>query len=100
MGRVLRSEARRTGRWDDGVGDGTVIGPPQRKTLRVVSNPESSVGLMSMGGKGPEVLTTLTTERGKLLDGLYRTKKKISGSSHLATGIQIASVRQLSKPIE
>lgn len=56
-------------------------------------NPESSVGLMSMGGKGPEVLSTLTTERGKLLEGLHRTKKKISGVSHLATGIQIASVR-------
>jgi 26S proteasome regulatory subunit N10 len=56
-------------------------------------NPESSVGLMSMGGKGPEVLSTLTTERGKLLEGLHRTKKKISGASHLATGIQIASVR-------
>lgn len=55
-------------------------------------NPESSVGLMSMGGKGPEVLSTLTTERGKLLEGLHRTKKKISGSSNLATGIQIASV--------
>ncbi|KAI0124678.1 hypothetical protein BJ170DRAFT_597534 [Xylariales sp. AK1849] len=55
-------------------------------------NPESSVGLMSMGGKGPEVLSTLTTERGKLLDGLHRTKKKISGNSHLATGIQIASL--------
>ncbi|KAI0197774.1 von Willebrand factor type A domain-containing protein [Astrocystis sublimbata] len=55
-------------------------------------NPESSVGLMSMGGKGPEVLSTLTTERGKLLEGLHRTKKKISGSSHLATGIQIASL--------
>merc|ERR1711964_153357 len=25
------------------------------------ANPESSVGLMSMGGKGPEVLVTLTT---------------------------------------
>ncbi|KAI0172317.1 von Willebrand factor type A domain-containing protein [Hypoxylon sp. FL1284] len=56
------------------------------------SNPESSVGLMSMGGKGPEVLSTLTTERGKLLEGLHRTKKKIGGSSHLATGIQIASL--------
>ncbi|RYO76516.1 hypothetical protein DL766_004214 [Monosporascus sp. MC13-8B] len=55
-------------------------------------NPESSVGLMSMGGKGPEVLTTLTTERGKILAGLHRTKKKISGSCHLATAIQIASL--------
>jgi len=56
------------------------------------SNPESSVGLMSMGGKGPEVLSTLTTERGNLLEGIHRTRKKISGSAHLATGIQIASL--------
>lgn len=55
-------------------------------------NPESSVGLMSMGGKGPEVLVTLTTEQGKILDGLHRTKKKIGGSSHLKTGIQVATV--------
>ncbi|KAH6611003.1 hypothetical protein Trco_001023 [Trichoderma cornu-damae] len=55
-------------------------------------NPESSVGLMSMGGKGPEVLVTLTTEQGKILEGLHRTKKKIGGSSHLKTGIQIATL--------
>jgi 26S proteasome regulatory subunit N10 len=56
------------------------------------SNPESSVGLMSMGGKGPEVLVTLTTEQGKILEGLHRTKNKILGTSHLATGIQVAGV--------
>jgi 26S proteasome regulatory subunit N10 len=55
-------------------------------------NPESSVGLMSMGGKGPEVLVTLTTDHGKILEGLHRTKSKISGTSHLATGLQIAGV--------
>jgi hypothetical protein len=55
-------------------------------------NPESSVGLMSMGGKGPEVLVTLTTDHGKILEGLHRTKSKIRGGSHLATGIQIAGV--------
>lgn len=55
-------------------------------------NPESSVGLMSMGGKGPEVLVTLTTDHGKILEGLHRTKSKIRGSAHLATGIQIAGV--------
>lgn len=55
-------------------------------------NPESSVGLMSMGGKGPEVLVTLTTEQGKILEGLHRTKKKIGGSSHFKTGIQVAVV--------
>ncbi|KAL3417627.1 26s proteasome regulatory subunit s5a [Phlyctema vagabunda] len=55
-------------------------------------NPESSVGLMSMGGKGPEVLVTLTTDHGKILEGLHRTKTKIRGDSHLATGIQIAGL--------
>lgn len=59
----------------------------------VQGNPESSVGLMSMGGKGPEVLVTLTADQGKILEGLHRTKKKIRGSSHLATGIQVAGVR-------
>ncbi|KAJ9631842.1 proteasome regulatory particle base subunit rpn10 [Taxawa tesnikishii (nom. ined.)] len=54
------------------------------------ANPESSVGLMSMGGSGPEVLTTLTTNPGKILDGLHRTK--IRGSSHFTTAINIASL--------
>jgi 26S proteasome regulatory subunit N10 len=58
----------------------------------VQGNPESSVGLMSMGGKGPEVLVTLTTDQGKILDGLHRTTKKIKGVPHLATGIQVAGV--------
>ena len=56
------------------------------------SNPESSVGLMSMGGKQPEVLVTLTTDHGKILEGLHRTKDKIRGGSHLATSIQVAGV--------
>ena len=54
------------------------------------ANPESSVGLMSMAGNGPEVLTTLTADLGKILDGIHRTK--IKGSSHFSTGINIAHV--------
>jgi 26S proteasome regulatory subunit N10 len=54
------------------------------------ANPESSVGLMSMGGSGPEVLTTLTTDMGKILDGIHRTK--IKGDPHFTTGINIAAV--------
>lgn len=46
---------------------------------------------MNMAGKGPEMLVTLTTDFGKLLDGMHRTK--IRGSTHLATAIQIAGVR-------
>ncbi|CCE35319.1 hypothetical protein E4U22_006901 [Claviceps purpurea] len=55
-------------------------------------NAESSVGLMSMGGKGPEVLVTLSTEQGKILEGLHRTKKKIGGSAHFKTGIEVATL--------
>ena len=55
-------------------------------------NPESSVGLMSMGGKGPEVHVTLTTEMGKILEGLHHTKQKLGGSSHLKTAVQVAAV--------
>ncbi|EGS23628.1 26S proteasome regulatory subunit-like protein [Thermochaetoides thermophila DSM 1495] len=58
----------------------------------VNGNPESSVGLMSMGGKDPEVLATLTTDQGKILEGLHQTRKKIRGHAHLSTGIQIASL--------
>ncbi|KAH7399241.1 26S proteasome non-ATPase-like protein regulatory subunit 4 [Pyrenochaeta sp. MPI-SDFR-AT-0127] len=54
------------------------------------ANPESSVGLMSMGGNTPEILTTLTTDIGKILDGLHRTK--IKGISHFVTGINVAAL--------
>jgi von Willebrand factor type A domain len=55
------------------------------------ANPESSVGLMSMGGKGPEVLVTFTTDIGKVLDGLHRMR--IWGEGHLSTAISVAGVR-------
>ncbi|KAF2397414.1 hypothetical protein EJ06DRAFT_498471 [Trichodelitschia bisporula] len=54
------------------------------------ANPESSVGMMSMGGTSPEVLTTLTTDFGKILDGLHRTK--IKGVSHFTAAINIAAL--------
>jgi 26S proteasome regulatory subunit N10 len=87
---VDNSESSRNGdyvpsRWEAQVDATNLIF--QYKTQ---SNPESSVGLMSMGGSGPEVLTTLTTNPGKVLDGLHRTRVK--GDSHLYTGIMIASL--------
>jgi 26S proteasome regulatory subunit N10 len=48
---------------------------------------------MSMGGSTPEILTTLTTDIGKVLDGLHRTK--IKGNSHFVTGINVAAVRHI-----
>ncbi|KAF2729677.1 hypothetical protein EJ04DRAFT_475190 [Polyplosphaeria fusca] len=59
-------------------------------SAKTAANPESSVGLMSMGGNTPEILTTLTTDIGKILDGLHRTK--IKGSSHFTTGINVAAL--------
>ena len=59
-------------------------------SAKTSANPESSVGLMSMGGKGPEVLVTLATDIGKILEGLHRTK--IRGDSHLSTAIQVAAL--------
>nr|QBH67463.1 putative 26S proteasome regulatory subunit Rpn10 [Ustilago esculenta] len=54
------------------------------------SNPESEVGLMTMAGKSPEVLVTLTQDIGKILGALHRSK--IVGSADLATGINVASL--------
>ena len=46
--------------------------------------------MSSAGASGPEVLSTLTTNPGKILDGLHRTKVK--GESRFSTGISIASL--------
>lgn len=60
-------------------------------SAKIRANPQSAVGLMSMGGNGPEVLSTFTDDFGKILSGLHRTK--IHGKSHLASSIQVAGVR-------
>lgn len=65
-------------------------------TAKTEANPESSVGLMSMGGSTPEILTTLTTDIGKILDGLHRTK--IKGTSHFSTGVNVAAVCAPARP--
>lgn len=57
---------------------------------KVNSNPENTVGLLSYGGKGPEVLSTLTTDFGKILSGAHETK--IHGSNHFSSGIQVAAL--------
>lgn len=54
------------------------------------SNPENTVGLLASGGNGPQVLSTLTADFGKLLSGIHETK--IQGSLHFATGIQVAAL--------
>ncbi|KAF7724145.1 hypothetical protein EC973_001270 [Apophysomyces ossiformis] len=54
------------------------------------SNPENAVGLMTMAGKSPEVLVTLTSDVGKILSALHGVK--IEGKSDFLTAVQIAQL--------
>lgn len=57
---------------------------------KTAANPESAVGLISMGGPSPTVLVTPTTDIGAILGGLHATK--IKGKSHLGTALSIAAL--------
>lgn len=57
---------------------------------KVQSNPENTVGLMTMGGEDPEVLATLSSDMGKILSGTHETT--IHGQTHLANSIQVAGL--------
>lgn len=59
-------------------------------TAKTQSNPENTVGLMTLGGNGPEVKVTLTSDFGKILAGIHDTK--INGGTHLATAINVAAL--------
>lgn len=54
------------------------------------ANPESTVGLITMAGKRPEVLVTLTNDLGKLLPPLATLPT--SGQIDFPTGMQVAQV--------
>lgn len=60
------------------------------------SNPENTVGLITMAGKkylnltSPSVLVTLTSDIGKILTSLHDVQ--INGNCKLNTGVQIAQV--------
>jgi 26S proteasome regulatory subunit N10 len=87
---VDNSESSRNGdytstRWQAQVDAVSVI-----HSAKMRAHPQSAVGLMSMGGKGPEVLSTFTSEFGGILSGLHRTK--IHGTPHLSSSIQVAAL--------
>lgn len=70
----------------------------QRDAVNVIfqtktdSNPESTVGVMTMAGKGPEVLVTNTKDLGQVLQGLHLAAQKIGGSVDLTTAINVAGL--------
>ncbi|EGO04188.1 hypothetical protein SERLA73DRAFT_173624 [Serpula lacrymans var. lacrymans S7.3] len=59
---------------------------------KIDSNPENTVGIMTMAGKGPEVLVTHTKELGHILKSVHSTSSKIGGSIDIPTAIAIAQL--------
>ncbi|EMG50704.1 RPN10 26S proteasome regulatory subunit RPN10 [Candida maltosa Xu316] len=57
---------------------------------KINSNPENTVGVLAYGGNGPQVLSTLTTDYGKILSGVHETK--IHGENNFSSGIQVAAL--------
>ncbi|CAO1634162.1 unnamed protein product [Parajaminaea phylloscopi] len=72
-------------RWDAQVDASRIL-----FDAKVGSNPESKVGLMTMAGRSPRVLASLTQEMGKMLSSLHGTE--VSGTSDLPTAINIAQL--------
>ncbi|CAI0557752.1 unnamed protein product [Linum tenue] len=56
------------------------------------SNPENTVGILTMAGKGVRVLTTPTTDLGKLLACMHGTGLEMGGEMNIASAIQIAQL--------
>ncbi|KAI0655235.1 hypothetical protein C8Q70DRAFT_1057603 [Cubamyces menziesii] len=59
---------------------------------KVDSNPENTVGFMTMAGKGPEVLVTHTKDLGKILGAIHTAQDKIGGVADIPTAIAVAQL--------
>ncbi|KAG9317002.1 hypothetical protein JVU11DRAFT_1182 [Chiua virens] len=59
---------------------------------KIDSNPENTVGLMTMAHKGPEVLVTHSKDLGQILKGIHAAASKIGGSIDIPTAINIAQL--------
>ncbi|EIW62277.1 proteasome regulatory particle base subunit RPN10 [Trametes versicolor FP-101664 SS1] len=59
---------------------------------KVDSNPENTVGFMTMAAKGPEVLVTHTKDLGQILQAVHSTQDKIGGSADIPTAIAVAQL--------
>ncbi|KAF9224471.1 hypothetical protein BS17DRAFT_879923 [Gyrodon lividus] len=59
---------------------------------KIDSNPENTVGIMTMAHKGPEVLVTHSKDLGQILKALHTASSKIGGSIDIPTAINIAQL--------
>ncbi|KAI0706894.1 hypothetical protein C8T65DRAFT_220569 [Cerioporus squamosus] len=57
---------------------------------KVDSNPENTVGFMTMAGKGPEVLVTNTKEIGSILNAINSAEDKLGGTTNIPNAIEKA----------
>lgn len=59
-------------------------------TSKINQNPESAVAVISMAGKGPKVLITLSNDDGKLLNAI--SSVQIEGKSDILSTLQLAQL--------
>ncbi|KAF8164799.1 hypothetical protein B0H34DRAFT_761593 [Crassisporium funariophilum] len=59
---------------------------------KIDANPENTVGIMTMAGKGPEVLVTHTKDLGQILGALHIASGKVGGSIDIPTAIAVAQL--------
>ncbi|KAH8115750.1 hypothetical protein DFH11DRAFT_1586938 [Phellopilus nigrolimitatus] len=61
-------------------------------TMKTDSNPENSVGVMTLAGKAPEVLVTHTRELGHIAQAAYSAKTKLGGAVDIPTALNVAQL--------
>ncbi|KAF9782139.1 hypothetical protein BJ322DRAFT_1074488 [Thelephora terrestris] len=59
---------------------------------KIDSNPENTVGIMTMAGKGPEVLVTHTKELGQIIQAVHSVSDRIGGEADITTAIAVAQL--------
>ncbi|KAF9817235.1 hypothetical protein IEO21_03599 [Rhodonia placenta] len=59
---------------------------------KIDSNPENTAGVLTMAGKGPEVLVTHSKDLGQILQALHATQDKIAGVADIPTAINVATL--------
>lgn len=59
---------------------------------KIDSNPENTVGVMTMANKGPEVLVTHTKELGQIMTAVHNTSTNLGRTASIPTAIAIAQL--------
>ncbi|KAK7696474.1 hypothetical protein QCA50_001131 [Cerrena zonata] len=59
---------------------------------KIDSNPENFAGIMTMAGKGPEVLVTYTKDLGQILQAIHSASSNVGGVADITTAIAVAQL--------